>query len=55
MTKEIYKPQFCPVCGEPTSVVRHVMNNMFELDCSTCEQHCVVLVNDSVKLPQDKF
>lgn len=47
------KPEFCPLCGAAVTVVRHLMNNMFEIMCEAdgCGKPAIVFVNDSVKMP----
>lgn len=42
---------FCPTCGARTEVVRRIVNNMYELACSSCERQHVVLLDDFQKLP----
>lgn len=44
-------PRFCPMCGRYCDVVRHVMANIFEMLCESCDKPSVVHVNDQVKLP----
>ena len=44
--KDIWRPTFCPKCGEEIAAVRHIMGNMFECGCAKCGATCVILSND---------
>lgn len=46
------KPAFCPICGKPIEVIRHIEHDIFEIMCEneTCKIPCVVFTNDFIKL-----
>lgn len=52
--KTVVRPLVCPFCGSDLDTVRHVIANIYEVDCLQCNVPAVIHSGDQIALPSLK-